>query len=184
MLPQFVGATAHARRHSGCRSRGTGGRRWSDLWLTPGAHLVHYPVRGGAEIAVVVIAREDWQGQDWEVEADKAALLARLGDFHASLTQVLARGAAVAQMGTLPPAAAAPLVGRPRHADGRRRAPDAALSGARRRAGAGRRSRARRLPQRPSRDEASAFRAFESTAAAAAPSACKPSACAKAASIT
>ena len=31
------------------------------LWLTPGVHVVHYPVRAGAEIAVVVIAAEDWQ---------------------------------------------------------------------------------------------------------------------------
>ena len=90
MLPQFVGATATravipAAKPAGWR------RRRSGLWLTPGVHVVHYPVRGGAEIAVVVIAREDWQGRDWEAEADQALLLARLGDFHAGLTEVLAR---------------------------------------------------------------------------------------------
>ncbi len=60
------------------------------LWLSPSAHVVHYPVRGGSEIAIVVIAREDWQGREWDAEADAAALLARLSGFHPSLTAVLA----------------------------------------------------------------------------------------------
>ena len=90
MLPQFVGATA-TRAVIPAAEAGGLAAPVVGLWLTPGAHVVHYPVRGGAEIAVVVIAREDWQGQDWEVEADKAALLARLGDFHADLTEVMAR---------------------------------------------------------------------------------------------
>jgi salicylate hydroxylase len=54
-------------------------------------HVVHYPVRGGAEIAVVVIAREDWQGRDWEAEADRMHLLTQMSGFHASLTEILAR---------------------------------------------------------------------------------------------
>jgi salicylate hydroxylase len=61
------------------------------LWLGPAAHVVHYPVREGREIAIVVIASEPWQGRDWDAEADRGALLARLGAFHASLTGVLAR---------------------------------------------------------------------------------------------
>jgi salicylate hydroxylase len=60
------------------------------LWLAPAVHVVHYPVRAGAEIAVVVIAKEDWQGQGWDAEADRASLLARLRGFHAGLTEVLA----------------------------------------------------------------------------------------------
>ena len=55
------------------------------LWLSPGANLVHYPVRGGTEIAAVVIAREAWQGREWDVEADRSALLARLAGFYDSL---------------------------------------------------------------------------------------------------
>ena len=47
-------------------------------------------MRGGTEIAVVVIAAEAWQGTDWDVEADRAALLARLAGFHASLADPLA----------------------------------------------------------------------------------------------
>jgi salicylate hydroxylase len=59
------------------------------LWLNPQAHVVHYPVRGGSEIAVVVIAREAWQGRAWDAEADAAALLAHLAPFHSSLVDVL-----------------------------------------------------------------------------------------------
>jgi len=61
------------------------------LWLSPAAHVVHYPVRGGTEIAVVVIAREAWQGRDWDAEADAALLRANIAGFHASLTDVLVR---------------------------------------------------------------------------------------------
>jgi 2-polyprenyl-6-methoxyphenol hydroxylase-like FAD-dependent oxidoreductase len=90
MLPQFVGATA-TRAVIPAAQAGRLAAPVVGLWLTPGVHLVHYPVRGGTDIAVVVIAREYWQGRDWEAEADKAALLARLGDFHADLTEVMAR---------------------------------------------------------------------------------------------
>jgi salicylate hydroxylase len=59
------------------------------LWLGPRAHVVHYPVRTGAEIAVTVIAREDWQGRTWDAEADADALRARLAPFHGALRQAL-----------------------------------------------------------------------------------------------
>jgi salicylate hydroxylase len=87
---QFVGATA-TRAVIPAAEAGRLATPVVGLWLTPGVHIVHYPVRAGAEIAVVVIAREDWQGRDWEAEADNAALFARLGDFHADLTEVLVR---------------------------------------------------------------------------------------------
>ena len=90
LLPQFVGATA-TRTVIPAAEAGRLAAPVVGLWLTPGVHVVHYPVRGGAEIAVVVIAREDWQGRDWEAEADRTLLLAQIGGFHASLTEVLAR---------------------------------------------------------------------------------------------
>jgi salicylate hydroxylase len=61
------------------------------LWLGAAAHVVHYPVRAGRDIAIVIIASEAWQGRDWDAHADASALLARLVTFHASLTNVLAR---------------------------------------------------------------------------------------------
>jgi salicylate hydroxylase len=89
IVPQFVGATATRTVIPAAQAGGLAAPVVG-LWLTPGVHVVHYPVRAGAEIAVVVIAAEDWQGQDWEAEADKAHLLAQLGEFHASLIEVLA----------------------------------------------------------------------------------------------
>ena len=90
MLPQFVGATA-TRAVIPAAEAGRLAAPVVGLWLTAGVHVVHYPVRAGAEIAVVVIASEDWQGRDWAAEADRTHLLARVGGFHAGLTEVLAR---------------------------------------------------------------------------------------------
>lgn len=39
------------------------------IWLTPDAHVVHYPVRGGKEMAVVVIAKSPFGGEGWSHDA-------------------------------------------------------------------------------------------------------------------
>ncbi|CAL8980754.1 3-hydroxybenzoate 6-hydroxylase 1 [Rhodoplanes serenus] len=49
-----------------------------DLWLGPGAHLVHYPVRGGRLINVVAIAHDREAVTGWSAPGDGAALLTRL----------------------------------------------------------------------------------------------------------
>ena len=87
-VPGFAGATA-TRTVIAADAAGPLAMPAVGLWLTPGVHVVHYPVRGGAEIAIVVITAEDWQGRDWDVAADAAPLLARLRGFHESLTGVL-----------------------------------------------------------------------------------------------
>ena len=51
------------------------------VWLSPRAHLVHYPVRGGAEIAFIVVIDEDWQGKGWSAPVDRERLLAGLSGF-------------------------------------------------------------------------------------------------------
>src|SRR5256714_561694 len=71
LLPQFVGATA-TRTVIPAAEAGRLAAPVVGLWLTPGVHVVHYPVRGGAEIAVVVIAREDWQGRGSAARAPPA----------------------------------------------------------------------------------------------------------------
>jgi salicylate hydroxylase len=88
--PQFVGATA-TRAVIPAEQAGPLAARVVGLWLSPDAHVVHYPVRGGAEVAVVVIADEDWWGTGWNEAADPARLRARLAHFDASLTGVLAQ---------------------------------------------------------------------------------------------
>jgi salicylate hydroxylase len=39
------------------------------IWLSPGAHVVHYPVRAGAEIAVVVIVDATAAENAWNIDA-------------------------------------------------------------------------------------------------------------------
>ncbi len=86
--PQFVGSTA-TRTVIPAAMAGRLAERGVGLWLGAGANIAHYPVRGGAEIAAVVIAAEAWQGRQWNAAADRTALLERIGDFHASLVDVL-----------------------------------------------------------------------------------------------
>ena len=87
--PQFVGATA-ARTVIPVAAAGRLALPAVGLWLSPGVNVVHYPVRSGTEIAVVVIATEAWKGIGWDAEADRASLTARLAAFHSSLTDPLA----------------------------------------------------------------------------------------------
>lgn len=60
------------------------------IWLAPSAHIVHYPVRGGEDLAIAVLAEEDWPGEGWGLPVDRDALLARLHRFSPELTGLLA----------------------------------------------------------------------------------------------
>lgn len=59
------------------------------VWLAPDAHVVHYPVRAGREIAVVVIIDEDWQEEDWGAPVDRGRLMTTLTGFSPRLLQTL-----------------------------------------------------------------------------------------------
>lgn len=59
------------------------------LWLSSGAHVVHYPMRGGREIAVVVIAEETWQSRVWDAEIDRVHLGRALATFTRELEDLL-----------------------------------------------------------------------------------------------
>jgi 2-polyprenyl-6-methoxyphenol hydroxylase-like FAD-dependent oxidoreductase len=48
------------------------------LWLGADAHLVHYPVKGGKVINIVVITADDWNGEGWSEPASRIDLLPRL----------------------------------------------------------------------------------------------------------
>ena len=89
-VPHFVGTTA-ARTVIPVAQAGRLALPAVGLWLTRGANVVHYPVRGGSEIAAVLIAAETWAGTEWEAAADRASLLERLWTFHASLAEPLAK---------------------------------------------------------------------------------------------
>jgi salicylate hydroxylase len=59
------------------------------VWLSPVGHVVHYPVRGGQEIALVVILKEEWPGEGWGLPVDRDRLIGRLGAFSDRLTAFL-----------------------------------------------------------------------------------------------
>lgn len=48
------------------------------LWLGPDAHLVHYPLRGGADFNVVVLLGEEHPVEGWRAPGDPAYLHRRL----------------------------------------------------------------------------------------------------------
>lgn len=58
-------------------------------WLAPFGHVVHYPVRKGREIAVVVILDEPWPGEGWSIEVEPDALEATFARFAAPLRALL-----------------------------------------------------------------------------------------------
>ncbi len=63
------------------------------LWLAPYAHVVHYPVRGGAEIAFVVVVEESWQGPDWGAPVHIPHLLEKVASTHAELRKAIGQTA-------------------------------------------------------------------------------------------
>jgi salicylate hydroxylase len=48
------------------------------LWLGREAHIVHYPVKGGAVINIVVIMNDSWNAPGWSQPASRHELLSRL----------------------------------------------------------------------------------------------------------
>jgi 2-polyprenyl-6-methoxyphenol hydroxylase-like FAD-dependent oxidoreductase len=52
------------------------------LWLGPGAHLVHYPLRGGEDLNVVAVTEGGPERQGWNQSANPETLLASLTRWH------------------------------------------------------------------------------------------------------
>jgi salicylate hydroxylase len=49
------------------------------MWLSPRAHLVHYPIRAGREFNLVAVVEDDWQDEGWSVPASKAEFATHFG---------------------------------------------------------------------------------------------------------
>jgi salicylate hydroxylase len=60
------------------------------LWLGPDAHLVHYPVAGGAFINIVAIVEEEWLSQSWSEPGDPYRLAARFGQWSDAARSIVA----------------------------------------------------------------------------------------------
>ncbi len=59
------------------------------IWLRPKAHVVHYPVRGGAELALVAIFDDADLGESWAHDTDAARIAARASTLPAALRDLL-----------------------------------------------------------------------------------------------
>jgi len=59
------------------------------IWLRPKAHVVHYPVRGGAELALVAIFDDADIGESWAHDADPASIATRAQAFPTALRDLL-----------------------------------------------------------------------------------------------
>jgi salicylate hydroxylase len=60
------------------------------LWLGPGRHFVHYPIRGGQLVNVVaIVPAGDWQQESWTAPGRLADLRAEFDGWDARLTQLI-----------------------------------------------------------------------------------------------
>lgn len=59
------------------------------IWLRPSAHVVHYPVRAGREIAIVAIFDDKALGETWAGSVDLATVAARTATFPDVLRRLL-----------------------------------------------------------------------------------------------
>ena len=60
------------------------------LWLGRDAHLVHYPVKGGREINIVAIVRDDWHEPGWTAPGKPADLSPRFAGFAVAARALIA----------------------------------------------------------------------------------------------
>jgi salicylate hydroxylase len=62
------------------------------VWMAPRVHVVHYPVRGGAETAVAILADEPWSVQGWGEDVSTAEALRPVAGLSPLLLDLLGRG--------------------------------------------------------------------------------------------
>jgi salicylate hydroxylase len=61
------------------------------IWLAPGAHVVHYPVNAGQDIAVIVIADDPLRDPGWDASASAETVHEKVRDFAPPLQNFLAK---------------------------------------------------------------------------------------------
>jgi len=62
------------------------------LWMAPNAHLVHYPIRGGRKLAVVVVLNDGKAIESWSSPVDVSWVLGGMAGFHQSARLLVASG--------------------------------------------------------------------------------------------
>ena len=65
-------------------------RRVAGLWMGPGAHFVHYLVRGGSLANfVAVIEQRGWEVESWTERGDQAELIRAFGDWPSPVRELV-----------------------------------------------------------------------------------------------
>ncbi len=80
------------------------------IWLRPAAHVVHYPVRGGRELAIVAIFDDRALGETWSQIVDPELVSARIQSFPPALRELLQQPAQWRQWSLYTPAAPFPWI--------------------------------------------------------------------------
>ena len=60
------------------------------LWLGPYAHLVHYPIAGGAAVNVVAVVEENWDKPGWNARGDYRRIAERFNNWPQAVRTILA----------------------------------------------------------------------------------------------
>lgn len=61
----------------------------SNLWLGPGAHVVHYPIEAGRTVNIVAVVEDGWRERGWSEAGDVAWINRRFKDWHKDLRDVV-----------------------------------------------------------------------------------------------
>lgn len=60
------------------------------IWMSPSAHVVHYPVRGGRELAMIFVRKDGVASDDWSTSIPQSWVTDLAAGFAAPLRQLLA----------------------------------------------------------------------------------------------
>lgn len=88
--PEPVGKAAYRAVIPAERYPGSLASTDTHIWLLPGAHAVHYPVRAGAEFAVVIIANDREAVSGWSAPASPETIAKAGAGFAAPLRSLVA----------------------------------------------------------------------------------------------
>ena len=89
--PRFTGCVAYRGMVAADRFPRSDLHVESQLWLGPGSHFIHYPVRGGELVNFVcLIDREAWTKEGWTEPGDPADIRAAFSGWHEKVRALVA----------------------------------------------------------------------------------------------
>lgn len=88
--PRFTGNVAWRGLVPAERLAGADVRPTAALWMGPGAHFVHYFVRGGTLVNFVgVVERDDWREESWSSRGEAADLRRDFAGWHPTVRRIV-----------------------------------------------------------------------------------------------